>query len=123
MCNKSVASSTCALEFVPECFMTHKKCQNCLYLSIYYKLCSYMLFDLRIDDLCFFVFNSITDWHKTQKMWKSCVWRSFLIAYCPDEYKTLRMCDEAVDDSLGALKFIPDYFVTSKMIRNLYTAL
>ena len=33
------------------------------------------------------------------------------------------MCDIAVDDSLGALKFIPDYFVTSKMIRNLYTAL
>ena len=33
------------------------------------------------------------------------------------------MCDEAVDDSLTALKFIPDWFVTSKTIRKLYTAL
>ena len=33
------------------------------------------------------------------------------------------MCDEAVDDSLAALKLIPDWFVTSKMIKKLYTAL
>ena len=31
------------------------------------------------------------------------------------------MCDEAVDDSLAALKFIPDWFVTSKMIKTLIT--
>ena len=33
------------------------------------------------------------------------------------------MCDEAVDDSLTGLKLISDWFVTSKMIRKLYTAL
>ena len=33
------------------------------------------------------------------------------------------MCDEAVDDSLAALKLIPDWFVTSEMIKNLYAAL
>ena len=33
------------------------------------------------------------------------------------------MCDEAVDDFLAALKLILDWFVTSKMIKNLYTAL
>ena len=27
------------------------------------------------------------------------------------------MCVEAVDDCLAALKFIPDWFVTSKMIK------
>ena len=43
---------------------------------------------------------------------------SFLILYCPDEYKTQRMCDEAVDNSLKTLKLIPDWFVTSKMIKN-----
>ena len=32
------------------------------------------------------------------------------------------MCDEAVDDCLGALKFIPDWFVTSKMIKKRLTA-
>ena len=33
------------------------------------------------------------------------------------------MCDETVDDSLAALKFIPDWFVTSKMIKKLFPAL
>ena len=33
------------------------------------------------------------------------------------------MCDEVVDDSLAATKLIPDWFVTSKMIEKLYTAL
>ena len=33
------------------------------------------------------------------------------------------MCDDAVDDSLAALKLIPYWFVTSKMIKNLYHAL
>ena len=33
------------------------------------------------------------------------------------------MCDKAVDDFLAALKLIPDWFVTSKMIKKLYTAL
>ena len=33
------------------------------------------------------------------------------------------MCDEAVDDSLASLKLIPDWFVTSKMIKKLFSAL
>ena len=33
------------------------------------------------------------------------------------------MCDEAVDDSLVALKLISDWFVTSKIIKKLFTAL
>ena len=41
----------------------------------------------------------------------------FMIMYCPNKYK-LRMCDEAVNDCLAALKFIPDWFVTSKMLEN-----
>ena len=40
----------------------------------------------------------------------------FLIVYCPDKYKTQKLCDEAVNDSLPALKLIPDWFVTSEMI-------
>ena len=32
----------------------------------------------------------------------------FLIVYCPDKYITYKMCDIAVDDSLAALKLIPD---------------
>ena len=33
------------------------------------------------------------------------------------------MCDKAVDDFLPALKFVPDSFVTSKMIKKLFSAL
>ena len=33
------------------------------------------------------------------------------------------MCDEAVDDFLAALELIADWFVASKMIKKLYTAL
>ena len=37
--------------------------------------------------------------------------------YIPDQYKTQQMCDEAVDDCLAALKFVPGQFVTSKIIK------
>ena len=42
---------------------------------------------------------------------------------CCKAVKTQRMCDEVVDDSLAALRLITDWFVTSKMIKELYTAL
>ena len=41
----------------------------------------------------------------------------FLIVYYPDRYKTQRMCDEVVNDSLATLKLISDWFVISKMIK------
>ena len=45
------------------------------------------------------------------------------MVYFPDKYINQRICDEAVDDSLAALKLIPDWLVTSKLIKKLYTAL
>ena len=33
------------------------------------------------------------------------------------------MCNEAVNVSLAALKLVPDWFVKSKMIKKLFTAL
>ena len=32
----------------------------------------------------------------------------FLVLYCPDKYKTQRVYDEAIDNCLAALKFVPD---------------
>ena len=43
----------------------------------------------------------------------------FLIVYCPDKDKTQKICDEVVDNCLASLKFVPDWFVTSKMIKKL----
>ena len=47
----------------------------------------------------------------------------FKLKYCHDRYKTQEMCNKAVDDFLPALKFVRDWFVTSKMIKRLLTAL
>ena len=40
----------------------------------------------------------------------------FTLKYCLDRYKTHSIYDEAVDDCLSALKFVPDWFVTNKML-------
>ena len=62
--------------------------------------------------------------NKTQEMCDRVVSEEpFLIINCPDKYKTQRMRDEAADHSLAALKLIPDWFLTSKMIQKLFTAL
>ena len=45
----------------------------------------------------------------------------FLIVHYPDKYKTQKMCDEAVDDYLAALKSISDWFFTKKSLKNLIT--
>ena len=46
-----------------------------------------------------------------------------MVRYCLDRWKTQKMCDEAFDDSLSALNFVPDWFITNKMIRKLHEAL
>ena len=43
----------------------------------------------------------------------------FMLGFCLNRYKTQGMCDETADDCLAALKFIPDWFVTSKMLEKL----
>ena len=43
---------------------------------------------------------------------------SFMLVYCPDKYGTQKMWHETIDDCLAALKLVPNWFVTSKMIKN-----
>ena len=40
----------------------------------------------------------------------------FMTVYCHNKYKTQRMCDEAVGDCPAASKFIPGWFVASKIL-------
>ena len=81
------------------------------------------MFDKAVNR-CFVVFHSIPDRYKNQEMSNGVVFKDpFSIVYCPDKYKTQRMFDEAVNHSLAALKPIPGWFVTSKMIKGLFTAL
>ena len=69
---------------------------------------------------CLLVFDVIPDKYKTQGICNLAVSLYFpFIVYCPYKYITQEMCDEAANDSLAALKLIPDWFVTSKMIKKL----
>ena len=73
---------------------------------------------------CFFVINFIPNQYKSQEICDRVVSEDpFFVVYCPDKYKTQRMYDEAVDDSLAALKLVSNFFVTSKMIKKLFSAL
>ena len=72
----------------------------------------------------FFVFDSILNRYKTQAMCDRVVSEdAFLIVYCPKKYITQKMRDKAVDDSLAALKLIPDQFFKSNMINKFFPAL
>ena len=55
---------------------------------------------IKVVNTCFLLFDSVTD-----------------------RYTTQETCDKAVDDCLTALKFIPDWCVTSKMFENFHDAL
>ena len=64
---------------------------------------------------------------KTQEMYGSFIYEDpisikFLLRYISDQYKTHRICNKAVGYSLGALTFVPDWFVISKMIKITITA-
>ena len=87
-----------------------------------------MLYDSQMCDKainkCYFVFDSIYDWYKTQETVTDVFLKIFfLIVYYPDKYKTQIMCDKAVDDSPVTFKLTPDWFVISKMIKKFFTAL
>ena len=47
----------------------------------------------------------------------------FMLMYRLVRCKIQKMCDEAVDSCLAASKFIPDWFLTSKMLENFHDAL
>ena len=42
---------------------------------------------------------------------------------CHDRCNNQELCNKGVDDFLPALKFVPDWFITSKIIKNVLTAL
>ena len=105
MCDKAVATYTSAMNVVPECFMIQE------------------MYDKAVNR-CYFVFYTIPDRYKTQELCGRVVFEDlFLIVYCPDKYIIQKICDEAVDDPLAALKLIPYWFVTSEIIKKLFTAL
>ena len=113
-----------ALEFVPHCCKT-----KCAIKPLIFILLQYSLFMntisikkyLKSVDTCPFVFDSVPHRNKTQERYDKVVSKdTFMLKYCLDRYKTLKICNIAVDTFLPTLEFVPDWFVTSKMIKKLY---
>ena len=105
MFNKAVAAYHSTIKFVHKCLMTQAMCNEA--------------FNKRS-----FVFDSIPGWYKNEEMCDRGFHKDhFFIVFSSDKYKTSTMCDEAVDHSIAALKLILDWFVTSKLIKELFTAL
>ena len=48
---------------------------------------------------------------------------SFMLKYRLDKCKTKKMCYKAINDFPQALRFVPDWFATSKIIKKLCNAL
>ena len=58
----------------------------------------------------FFLFDCIPDQYKTQEICNLVVSvYPFLIVYCPEKSIIQKVCDKDVDDSLAAMKLIPEW--------------
>ena len=100
MCNQAVDNYAHALEFVPELYKTQEMCDKAA------NTCFLYLILFPID-----------------KTTTKCVTELFMLMQWPNRYKTQRICDEAVNDCLDGLRFIPDWFVTIKMLDKFYDVL
>ena len=100
MCDKVVDDNPDASEFVPDWYKIQEMCDK---VADYF----YIALEYKSKEMCD---KTISE-------------NPFSLRYVPDQYKTQQMCDKAVADCLTACKFVPDWFVTSKMIKKLFTDL
>ena len=104
MGNKAVSTYPSAIQLVPDRYKTKEICDKAI-------------------DTCPFVFDSVPDRYITPKLCNKVVSEDpVMFKHCHDKYKIYKMCDKAVDSYLLALKFVPNWFVTSKVIEKLDSA-
>ena len=66
---------------------------------------------------CPFVFDSVLNQYKTQEMCDKIISEDpYKIQFCHNRYRSQEICNKAVQ-FLPALKFVPDWFVKSKIIK------
>ena len=74
-------------------------------------------------DTCPFVFDFPLDWYRTQEICNKIVSKKpFKLKYCLDRSRTQEMCYEVVDVWCQYKHFLPDWFVTNKMLKELDNA-
>ena len=125
MCNNAVDNYAHALGFVPVCFKTQKmfdKAASTILLFLFlidirHKKCVIKLSMLVHLYLRLFLISTRPKKCAIKLFMKNLL--CFMLRYCHDKYKAQEMYDNAVDDFLLALIFVPDCLVTSKMIEKL----
>ena len=119
MCDIVNNTHSSATKFVPEWYKAQKMCDFNNLLNIENKFINL----LKSLNKCFLAFFSIPSHHKTQKVCGRIIFDDpFSSRYVPDQYKTHQKYDNAVDDCLVALKFVSGLFITSKIIKILFSA-
>ena len=128
MGNKAVDNYAHALDFVPDCYKTEKcaikpsilimHLQYNLFLkAIILKKC---VLKLLIPVLLYLILSRINIRLKKKENFDKVVSKNpFMVKYCLDRYNTQEMCDKTVDSFLPTLKFVPDWFVISNIIKKL----
>ena len=105
MCDKAVDDNPNALNFVHDRYKSQKMCGKA------------------VDDYSI-ALEFVAERCKSKGMCDKIISENpFMLKYCPYKYITQKMCDKAIDDFLPALNFFANWFVTSKMIKTLFTAL
>ena len=71
-------------------------------------------------DICGILFDCVIDQYITQEMCdKVPPKKHFRLTYSHDGYKSPEICEKAVESYLQILKFVPDWFITSKTFKKL----
>ena len=88
-----------------------------IHVSSYYKTQNVFK---KAGNMCPFMLDYILNCFKTQEMCEKTVTKQhFISKNCLDIYKTQEVCDRAVDACLLLLKYVPDWVVTKKMLKDL----
>ena len=129
MCNKSVAENDETLKFVPDNYKNQKMCNQAV--DNYVDASESVPKCFKPQEICdkaadnfHFVFNSFAALYKNLKMCDKPFFEDcFMLKYCLHRHKTQELFNKTVDNVIPILEFVPDWFVTKNMIKNLYAAI
>ena len=125
MCDKAVDKDPNSFKYVPDQFKTQEMCNKTA--DKYPQLLRSIPDKFKTQEMCNkaveehpWCFRSVPDKFKTQEMCNKAVDEyPANFEYVPDHYITREICNKALDDDcLCYLYFIPDWFITPKMIEN-----
>ena len=125
MYEKAVEADPQYLRYVPDKFKTQEMCNRAVENNPYWCF-EYVPDKFKTQEMCLKAVNEwsyyliyVSDKFKTQEMCLKAVDQCpGCLGYVPDQFKTQEMCNRAVEaDPRCLLKYVPDWFVTSGMMK------